>query len=243
MVANMSIAPIQPRRSAPAFRRQALGLRYYGARQSYTLQSGRNFGIAFIMMAGLSLVGKATMAALVTGFEVVGLAKQGKEIAKMDTKNRELVPKGGLITRAAAWTTLGATILYGGYAISAAAAAGTPVSPVIALLWLGGITTSLITLGVEKIVRGVKRRSVQRQIINATRTPADAQTLAGEIRDANVPASEQTRLAKQMLRSVNDSESREAVEVLIRELPDVQLSKLAQAARQAEINLVRPERS
>ncbi|MBU0671647.1 MAG: hypothetical protein KJ732_01320, partial [Candidatus Margulisbacteria bacterium] len=72
MVANMSIAPIQPRRSAPAFRRQALGLKYYGARQSYTLQSGRNFGIAFIMMAGLSLVGKATMAALVTGFEVVG---------------------------------------------------------------------------------------------------------------------------------------------------------------------------
>ena len=185
-VTNMQIRPIQNHQRSANLQRSVRRLQAYSPRQSYTLSNLKTAGVGFVIMAGLSLIGKQTIAAGLIAMEAIGLGRQVNNLRKMTPEQRQDAPKGLLAARIAGWSLLGATFVGGAMAVVSGA-----LSPLVVAAWFGGNALGLGTLVTEKIARGFKRRANIRQITEEVQTPAQAKDLTQMMKEENVPQREQ----------------------------------------------------
>ncbi len=191
-VTNMKITPLGNNHRPADLQRSVRRLQAYSPRQSFTLSNFKTAGIGFLIMAGLSLVGKQTIAGGLILMEAIGLGRQINNIRKMSPEQRQDTPKGCLAARIAGWSMLGATFVGGAIAVAASGA----LSPLVVAAWFLGNGIGLTTLVTEKIARGFKRRANIGQITAEVQTPDQAKSLTQTMKQENVPEYEQRRVLR-----------------------------------------------
>jgi hypothetical protein len=174
---------------------QVRKLPYYASRQSYALTNTKTTTKVFGGLFCLELLGRLTVLPALIGLEAVGLNKQVSNIQKLDPEQRKNVPKGCLAARAAAWSLLGLGFVAGGLALS-----GGPLST---FLWAGGMLGTLLglaTLGIEKLVRGIKRNRLIKEIASNIETESQVKLVANSLRRNRVADNEEGQLIKAILK-------------------------------------------
>ncbi|MBN2057240.1 MAG: hypothetical protein JW782_00370 [Candidatus Saganbacteria bacterium] len=174
-VRNMQIHPLANRTLSAAaqavdrqqLRRSLVRFNQLASPRSYCFQNPMKFATGLLVLQAVA-IGAGTATALISGMETYGTVKEIRQVRKLPPEIRSEAPKGCLAARAVGWIGLLASMAMVPVAMGGGAVAA------IFVLTLGA---SLLTLGVEKVVRMVGWRRAANEVVNSIRSEADREVL------------------------------------------------------------------